>query len=217
MRPFKKMMGHRQEVCGLKWSGGRGASWDAASAGGAGAGGAAGGCLLASGGNDNKVCVWDLRGSRRPGAAGPGSYAASGRGSGANGEGGSGSGGGGGAGNGADDAPLWKFHQHTAAVKALAWDPHVGGILATGGGTQDKHIRFWNTGVGSMLNELDTGSQVRGSPFFKNYDEFHWCHAGMQPHLESHFARTCVDARFLIDNGSKPDMYLEVSDFGYGC
>lgn len=59
------------------------------------------------------------------------------------------------------DTPLWKFHEHTAAVKALAWDPHVSGVLATGGGTQDKHIRFWNVINGSMLNELDTGSQVR--------------------------------------------------------
>ena len=58
------------------------------------------------------------------------------------------------------DAPLWKFHEHTAAVKALAWDPHVSGLLATGGGTQDKHIRFWNTLSGTMISELDTGSQV---------------------------------------------------------
>lgn len=59
------------------------------------------------------------------------------------------------------DQPLWKFHEHTAAVKALAWNPHVSGVLATGGGTQDKTIRFWNVADGTMLNELDTGSQVR--------------------------------------------------------
>lgn len=59
------------------------------------------------------------------------------------------------------DVPLWKFHNHTAAVKALAWDPHISGVLASGGGTADKHIRFWNVLNGSMLNELDTGSQVR--------------------------------------------------------
>lgn len=58
------------------------------------------------------------------------------------------------------DGPLWKFHEHTAAVKALAWDPHVAGVLATGGGTADKHIRFWNVTGGTMLNQLDTGSQV---------------------------------------------------------
>jgi len=55
---------------------------------------------------------------------------------------------------------LWIFHEHTATVKSLAWDPHVSGVLATGGGTQGKHIRFWNVINGSMLHELDTGSQV---------------------------------------------------------
>ncbi|KIK61038.1 hypothetical protein GYMLUDRAFT_166981 [Collybiopsis luxurians FD-317 M1] len=130
-RPFKRCQGHKQEVCGLKWSGDGGAS----------------SANLASGGNDNKVCIWDLRGSKRAAAglpnAGrpvPGMSHVDDVGSG--------------------DIPLWKFHEHTAAVKALAWDPHISGVLATGGGTQDKHIRFWNTGLGTMLNELDTGSQV---------------------------------------------------------
>ncbi|TFK33846.1 WD40 repeat-like protein [Crucibulum laeve] len=130
-RPFRRSAGHRQEVCGLKWSGD----------------GGAGAATLASGGNDNKVCIWDLRGSKRAGAAGRNVPAASGS-SGSAGE------------EAPGDAPLWKFHEHTAAVKALAWDPHVSGVLATGGGTQDKHIRFWNVINGTMLNELDTGSQV---------------------------------------------------------
>lgn len=133
-RPFRRSAGHRQEVCGLRWN----------------ADGATQGGLLASGGNDNKVCIWDLRSSRRPATRS-------------------------GAGNAEDggsstaaaaplpsgDSPLWKFHEHTAAVKALSWDPHVAGVLATGGGTQDKHIRFWNVQFGNMLSELDTGSQVR--------------------------------------------------------
>jgi len=38
-------------------------------------------------------------------------------------------------------APLWRFRQHTAAVKALAWSPHQAGLLASGGGTSDRHIR----------------------------------------------------------------------------
>ncbi|KAK0466264.1 WD40 repeat-like protein [Desarmillaria tabescens] len=94
---------------------------------------------LASGGNDNKVCIWDLRGSRRAATSRNPTNADDSM---------------------SGDAPLWKFHEHTAAVKALAWDPHIPGVLATGGGTQDKHIRFWNTINGTMLNELDTGSQV---------------------------------------------------------
>ncbi|KAF5354411.1 hypothetical protein D9758_010781 [Tetrapyrgos nigripes] len=128
-KPFKRAQGHRQEVCGLKWSGDGGPQ----------------SATLASGGNDNKVCIWDLRGSKRP-AIGPNAgRPVAGLNTSEDGPG---------------DVPLWRFHEHTAAVKALAWDPHVSGVLATGGGTQDKHIRFWNTSIGSMLNELDTGSQV---------------------------------------------------------
>ncbi|TFK71072.1 WD40 repeat-like protein [Pluteus cervinus] len=135
-RPFKKCAGHRQEVCGLKWSSDGGVN----------------SATLASGGNDNKVCIWDLRGSRRPGGLGTANPSPSRR-------SGEEDGGGGGA-PAAGDAPLWKFHEHTAAVKALAWDPHVSGVLATGGGTQDGHIRFWNVANGTMLSELGTGSQV---------------------------------------------------------
>lgn len=79
-------VGHKQEVCGLKWS------FD--------------GTQLASGGNDNKLMIWNLQ-------------------------------------NGSN--PLAKFSQHTAAVKAIAWNPNQKGLLATGGGTADGHIRFWNT------------------------------------------------------------------------
>lgn len=33
-------------------------------------------------------------------------------------------------------------------------------ILASGGGTADRTIKFWNTSTGSLLNSVDTGSQV---------------------------------------------------------
>ncbi|CAE6474354.1 unnamed protein product, partial [Rhizoctonia solani] len=103
-----KLYGHRQEICGLKWS----APSDEF---------VRDPVMLASGGNDNKLFVWDLRHS----------------------------------------TPLWKFHEHTAAVKAIAWSPHQSGLLASGGGTADKKIRFWNTSAGARISEMDTGSQVR--------------------------------------------------------
>lgn len=34
---------------------------------------------------------------------------------------------------------------HKAAVKAIAWNPHQRGVLASGGGTADRCIKFWNT------------------------------------------------------------------------
>mgnify|MGYP003895508113 FL=1 len=61
---FSKMSGHKQEVCGLKWS------FDSQQ--------------LASGGNDNKLMIWNLHSNK----------------------------------------PLVKFHEHTAAVKAIGWSPH---------------------------------------------------------------------------------------------
>ena len=53
-----------------------------------------------------------------------------------------------------------KIAAHQAAVKALAWCPFQSNLLASGGGTADRHIRFWNTLTGAQLNAIDTGSQV---------------------------------------------------------
>ena len=97
------LRGHRQEVCGLKWS--------------------ANGQQLASGGNDNLVNVWDDR--RAP-----------------------------------NGKPLHVLDRHVAAVKALAWCPWQKNLLATGGGSADRMIRFWNTSSGQLISGVDTHSQV---------------------------------------------------------
>jgi cell division cycle 20-like protein 1 (cofactor of APC complex) len=54
--------------------------------------------------------------------------------------------------------PLAKFSEHIAAVKAIGWNPHKRGLLATGGGTADRCIRFWNTQMLEPINYIDTGS-----------------------------------------------------------
>ncbi|KAL7267548.1 substrate-specific activator of APC-dependent proteolysis [Rhizina undulata] len=110
--PFvAKLTGHKQEVCGLKWN-----SEDN---------------QLASGGNDNKLLVWDALSTQ----------------------------------------PLFKFSDHTAAVKAIAWSPHQHGTLASGGGTADRRIKFWNTLIGQPISEIDTGSQVCNLAWSKNSNE----------------------------------------------
>lgn len=103
------LAGHEQEVCGLSWS--------------------PDGTMLASGGNDNTLCLWK--------ASTMGSTGAS-----------------------RTHAPAFRLEQHTAAVKALAWCPWERNLLATGGGTADRTIKFWNTSNGALLNSVDTGSQV---------------------------------------------------------
>ena len=66
-----RLAAHKQEVCGLKWS------FDEP-------------CRLASGGNDNKLLVRDVKNHSRP---------------------------------------LWRFAEHSAAVKAIAWSPHQHGLV----------------------------------------------------------------------------------------
>uniref|UniRef100_A0A8C7ZTE1 Cell division cycle 20 homolog n=1 Tax=Oryzias sinensis TaxID=183150 RepID=A0A8C7ZTE1_9TELE len=109
---------HTQEVCGLQWS--------------------PDGRYLASGGNDNLVCVW------------PRVHEGS-------------------AGNDTQFVNCWSEHQ--GAVKALAWCPWQSNILASGGGTSDRHIRIWNVNSGSCISSLDTQSQVSSLVFAPNYKE----------------------------------------------
>ena len=63
------------------------------------------------------------------------------------------------------------FTEHKAAVKALAWSPHQFGLLSSGGGTNDKSIKFWNTRTMTCIKTLDVGSQVCNMAFSKNVNE----------------------------------------------
>ena len=67
--------------------------------------------------------------------------------------------------------PLLRFNEHTTAVKAIAWTPHQHGILASGGGTADRRLRFWNTAIDTHLNCVDTGSPVCNLVWRKNVNE----------------------------------------------
>ena len=67
--------------------------------------------------------------------------------------------------------PICKFSHHTAAVKGTAWSPHNHGVLASGGGSADKTIKFWNTLDNTLLDSIDTGSQVCNLMFSKNTKE----------------------------------------------
>lgn len=60
------------------------------------------------------------------------------------------------------------FAEHTGAVKALAWCPWQKDLLATGGGSADRKICFWNTNTGALLNSIDTQAQVSALQWSKN-------------------------------------------------
>lgn len=67
--------------------------------------------------------------------------------------------------------PLHTFTHHQAAVKALAWCPWRPSILASGGGTADRCIRFWNCNMAAHLSSVDTNSQVSSLLWSEEYHE----------------------------------------------
>jgi len=73
--------------------------------------------------------------------------------------------------NGHFEAPAFTLTRHEAAVKALAWCPHRPNLLASGGGTADRKIMFWNTLTGSCVKEVDTNSQVCSIKWSKNHKD----------------------------------------------
>jgi len=116
--------GHKQEVCGLRWSPDE--------------------QYVASGGNDNKVLVWSKEKLVNP---------------------------------------LYKFPEHKAAVKALAWSPHQNGLLATGGGTADRCLKFWDITIGQLKSSIDSGSQICNMVWSVNSDEIVTTHGYSQNHV----------------------------------
>ncbi len=68
-------------------------------------------------------------------------------------------------------APKFQKTNHKAAIKALAWCPWQSNLLATGGGSHDRSIHFWNTTSGARVNSIDTGSQVTSLRWSMAYKE----------------------------------------------
>lgn len=79
--------------------------------------------------------------------------------------------------------PLHTFSEHQAAVKALAWCPWQPNLLASGGGTADRHIHFWNCNTGTHLAGVDTKSQVCALLWSKEHRELMSSHGYAQNQL----------------------------------
>jgi cell division cycle 20, cofactor of APC complex len=59
-----------------------------------------------------------------------------------------------------NSSPKQCFSEHKAAVKGLSWCPWQKNLLASGGGTADKSMKFWDTEKGKLLHSVSAESQV---------------------------------------------------------
>jgi len=82
--------------------------------------------------------------------------------------------------------PRMSKNNHRAAVKAIAWCPWQANMLATGGGTSDKMVHFWNVNTSSRLQSLETRSQVTSIVFNPYAREFLTTHGLPDMHFSIH-------------------------------
>ncbi|CAE6468010.1 unnamed protein product [Rhizoctonia solani] len=109
--PISKLTTHGpHKVCGVKWR--------------------ADGEMLATSGDDNAVCVWDMRSLNKPLIGST------------------------------TGKVMWKKKGHCSAVKALAWCPWSPTVLASGGGKSDGTVNFWSAQTGTLKHSLSLGSQI---------------------------------------------------------
>ncbi|RWR86338.1 cell division cycle 20.2, cofactor of APC complex [Cinnamomum micranthum f. kanehirae] len=78
---------------------------------------------------------------------------------------------------------LHRFNSHKATVKALAWCPFQHNMIASGGGSEDHSIKFWDINTGTCLNSFNTGSQVCSLLWSKNERELLSSHALIENQL----------------------------------
>ena len=68
-------------------------------------------------------------------------------------------------------------------LQAVAWCPWQPNVLASGGGTADRHIRFWNANTGSCLSSVDTNSQACFDKILARSINREWLVIGAKKHL----------------------------------
>ncbi|XP_017070444.1 fizzy-related protein homolog [Drosophila eugracilis] len=79
--------------------------------------------------------------------------------------------------------PIYSFDEHKAVVKALGWSPHKSGLLASGGGSADRCLRFWNLLTGKLVQCIDTGAQISNLAWARDSAELVTTHGHAQPQI----------------------------------
>lgn len=100
-------------------------------------------------------------------------------------------------------APLFSLTQHLSTVKAIAQVPFMGSnVIATGGGTNDHCVRFWDLCNGSLITSHDTGNQISGINFDRYYREMTTSHGQPKSVISTwkYISGAADDSQFIAVN-----------------
>ena len=70
------------------------------------------------------------------------------------------------------EEPERKFSSHTSAIKAIDWSTYKYGYLISGGGTRDMTLKLWNINNMTLVDSINTSSQICNIAFSKISHEF---------------------------------------------
>lgn len=109
--------------------------------------------------------------------------------------------------------PEARIAEHEAAVKALAWSPHQRGLLATGGGTSDRCIRFWSSVHQATLDCVPAGSQVCNLAWGRYSNELVSTH-GYNSHQVMLWKYPCMKQLAVLNGHTSRVLYLATAPDG---
>lgn len=104
-------------------------------------------------------------------------------------------------------------YKHTAAVKGVAWHPAKSGLLTSGGGTDDRSIKIWNTSSNELVKTVDTGSQVCSLMYIREGDSLVSSHGFNKFETNIWDSSTMAKKQTLIGH-SKRVLYLTAEPDG---
>jgi len=106
--------------------------------------------------------------------------------------------------------PEKKFISHTSAIKALDWSTYKFGYLISGGGTQDMTLKLWNINTMSLVESINTSSQICNVAFSKISHEFITTHGYKNNYIYVWDSRT-MNIKATLKGHKQRVIYMAVS------
>ena len=108
------------------------------------------------------------------------------------------------------EEPEKKLVSHTSAIKALDWSTYKFGYLISGGGTQDMTLKLWNINNMTLVDSINTSSQICNIAFSRISHEFITTHGYKNNYIYVWDSRT-MSIKATLKGHKQRVVYMAVS------